>query len=275
LSNPDGEARGKAVYALGAMGPQAGEAVPDLARILSEDPDGNMRNQAALALSKMAPASVKALPELTKALEDKELMVRMNAVMALRRLKAEARPAVPALIKAATDDAHLTNMRTFHFTIQEMAVLALGSASTGTADGVPTLKAALEKGPTDDAKLAAMRALGDVGPEARSTAPLVRTFLDHKMKELRESAAETLESMGEPAKAPEGQGGSEVAPDEFELPEADRVELWEIEHHGNVLVKYGFGPLADALKAADASALTRLTAEDFTGTDLGDPQRFP
>src|SRR5262249_34986383 len=45
----------------------------------------------------------------------------------------------------------------------------------------------------------------------------------------------------------------------------ERERLWQIEHHGNLLVKHGFGPFADALKRGDAEALTRLFAADFAG----------
>jgi hypothetical protein len=49
------------------------------------------------------------------------------------------------------------------------------------------------------------------------------------------------------------------------LPEADREFLWDIEHHGNLLNTYGFSKLADALRDADATALGRLVADNFTG----------
>jgi hypothetical protein len=55
------------------------------------------------------------------------------------------------------------------------------------------------------------------------------------------------------------------------LPDEERARLWEIEHHGNLLAKHGFGPLAAALQKADAAALERLLAADFHGTDLERP----
>src|SRR5262249_1632820 len=57
----------------------------------------------------------------------------------------------------------------------------------------------------------------------------------------------------------------------YELPQAEREYIWEIEHHGNVLVKHGFQRLADALKQADAKALSALLADDFKGADLNAP----
>jgi hypothetical protein len=63
------------------------------------------------------------------------------------------------------------------------------------------------------------------------------------------------------------------------LPDADRVKppleltlavserefLWQVEHHGNLLNRYGFRALADALRRADAAALTALLSADFRG----------
>src|SRR5262249_53048787 len=90
LRSPDAQARRQAAPALGAIGGEAGEAVPALSPLLVEDPDRTVRIEAALALSKMAPASRAAVPELGQALADEEPFVRMNAALALLRLRAEA-----------------------------------------------------------------------------------------------------------------------------------------------------------------------------------------
>jgi hypothetical protein len=49
------------------------------------------------------------------------------------------------------------------------------------------------------------------------------------------------------------------------LPDAELEFLWEVEHRGNILNAFGFKELADALRDADADALTRMLADDFTG----------
>src|SRR5215471_8159739 len=58
-----------------------------------------------------------------------------------------------------------------------------------------------------------------------------------------------------------------------ELPEEETSYLWEIEHRGNVLNRYGFRPLADALVRADQPALLALLARDFTGQGLSAPRQ--
>src|SRR5262245_55135097 len=42
------------------------------------------------------------------------------------------------------------------------------------------------------------------------------------------------------------------------MEQGQREYLWDIEHHGNVLVRYGFRPLADALSRADRQAVAGL-----------------
>ena len=56
------------------------------------------------------------------------------------------------------------------------------------------------------------------------------------------------------------------------LAQTEREFLWEVEHHGNLLSRYGFSALAGALRQADASALTALLCADFTGWTLRQPR---
>jgi HEAT repeat protein len=178
LHDPDAAARARAIHALGAIGPQAEAAVPELADILTQDPEPKSRMEAALALSKMRPASAAAVPALAQALADKDLRVRMNAAIALTGLGAASRPAVPALITALKDETNHTNLNAFSFTIQEEAAIALGRASAGTAAGVPALTEALRTTDFVPLRHAAARALGLVGAEARPAAPLLRQMRD-------------------------------------------------------------------------------------------------
>ncbi|HKI33612.1 MAG TPA: VCBS repeat-containing protein [Gemmataceae bacterium] len=56
------------------------------------------------------------------------------------------------------------------------------------------------------------------------------------------------------------------------LKEEEREYLWNIEHQGNVLVRYGFGPLAAALRQASAPTLLTLLDDDFQGQALREPR---
>ncbi|GEM_PF-3377983 len=195
LHSDDEKARQRAIFAMGAMGAEAGAAVPTLAKLLVEDANREIRNEAALALSKMDPASAAAVAELGKALKDPEPFVRMNVTLALFRLKKAARPTVPALIEELRKVENHTNLNTFTFTLQEMTALALGRASAGTADAVPALSEALEAAGTDSLRTALVRALGDIGPQAKPAAPQLRKLLKTRNADLRETVEEALRSI--------------------------------------------------------------------------------
>ena len=196
LNSPDRDVRISAIAAMGAMGTEAGESVPALAKIMIEDSDKLVRNEAALALSKMAPASAAAVPALAQALEDKESLIRINACFALLRLKTEARSALPALIRALKDENNQSTDQLFHVSVQELAARAVGRATSGTADGVPALLEALSSAHTVDLRIAVARGLGDIGVEARSAAPQLRALLKDKSKLLQQAAEEALQSVG-------------------------------------------------------------------------------
>ena len=273
VDSSDPELRHHALYCLGAIGTDAGEAVPKLAQVMREDADPSARSDAALALSKMAPASRVAVKELAEALGDPEARVRMNAAIALSRLHADARPAIPALIKAINDEDNLTNLQLFAFTIQEMSSIALGRASAGSPEAVPALTEALAAAETEPMRAALARALGEVGADAKPALPLLRVMRKNKTPWLREVAEEALQKIGDTANGSVADDTLATSVSEPELPEAERKYLWEIEHHGNLLVKHGFGPLAAALKAGNATALTELMSADFVGADLREPRR--
>jgi len=198
LNESEAKDRKAAAFALGSIGKDAGESVPELARILTDDPDRECRAEAALALTKMAPASKEAVPALMKALTDSEPLVRLNAALALSKLDADARPAVPELITAMQSPENTTNAGAFHVTIQEMAALALARATAGTADAVPLLTAALEGAKTGDARISYLRALAYVGPEARTAAPQIRAAKKAGSKAVKEEADIALQKIGLP-----------------------------------------------------------------------------
>jgi hypothetical protein len=70
--------------------------------------------------------------------------------------------------------------------------------------------------------------------------------------------------------SPSGTPPSSPPRDESEstltLDEDERAYVWDIEHHGNVLTKYGFKLLAAAVVADDPAALDRMLAPEFTAS---------
>src|SRR5207302_3027816 len=123
------------------------------------------------------------------------------------------------------------------FTIQEMAALALSRAGTGCAEVVPALAAALEAAAPEETRVAVARALGELGAEARPAAPQLRALLKDNSSRVRQAAGDALGMIeGELVPDPKHAGAGAEAGD-LELAEAERSYLWEIEHHGNLLVK--------------------------------------
>lgn len=270
LNDPHKENQVKAIYALGAIGSDAGDAVPALAQLLGH-PDRHIRIEAALALSKMDPASRQAVPALSQALKDEEPWVRMNAAMALFRLGKEAHSALPVLLEAIDDEDNMTNLSAFHFTIQELITLAIGRVSAGESEALSKLVWALDPDNPAEIRTAAARALGEVGPAAKSVAPRLRPMLKEKNEDLRLAVTEALEKIGADSAISQDLANG-LEPENMQLAESELGYLWDIEHHGNILVKYGFSRLAEALKKEDKAGLSRLMPEDFAGTVLDDPQ---
>jgi HEAT repeat protein len=207
LKNADPKARQEAVFALGVIGAEAEEAVPEVCKLL-KDPEPRVRCDAALALLKMYPASRKTAPDLAEVLEDEMPLARINAAIALNRLALEARPAVPALVKALGDKRNDLWIPGFQITIREALLQALGRATAGSTDGVE----ALSKGLKDDSlpqemppetrlncRAAAARALGEVGPEAREAVPLLKAAAKESEPKLRDAAQAALTKI-EPGK---------------------------------------------------------------------------
>src|SRR5690242_1491847 len=77
LDSPNARDRHQAVFALGAIGSEAPDAVPAIARRMLEDDDRDIRSASALALLKMVPVSRAAVAELAQALSDSYDHVRM------------------------------------------------------------------------------------------------------------------------------------------------------------------------------------------------------
>ena len=64
---------------------------------LRASPDAKVRKEAAFKLGNVGPADPSALPALTAALKDRDAAVRGEAILALVKFGAAARPVVPAL----------------------------------------------------------------------------------------------------------------------------------------------------------------------------------
>jgi HEAT repeat protein len=86
LDNEPSEEQSKAALALGRMGAEAKQSVPQLVKLLKEG-DVQGRWSAAAALGQMGAAAEEAMPTLKEALQDENGDVRDAAAKALERIE--------------------------------------------------------------------------------------------------------------------------------------------------------------------------------------------
>lgn len=135
-SNP--RARLSAIRALGAFGPQAGDAVPVLIQAL-EDESWDGRDAAAEALGAIKQGTPEVIAALVRALQDPDERIRMAAARAMGRCKLGHPTAIEALIKGLGDA---------DMNVQLAAVEALGEIGSAARAALPELQKLAETGPS-------------------------------------------------------------------------------------------------------------------------------
>lgn len=135
-SNP--RARLSAIRALGAFGPQAGDAVPVLIQAL-EDESWDGRDAAAEALGAIKQGTPEVIAALVRAVQDPDERVRMAAARAMGRCKLGHPTAIEALIKGLGDA---------DMNVQLAAVEALGEIGPAARAALPELQKLAETGPS-------------------------------------------------------------------------------------------------------------------------------
>ncbi|HTU91220.1 MAG TPA: HEAT repeat domain-containing protein [Gemmataceae bacterium] len=127
----------EAIEALMRIAPHRGEVVPALCAILREPPSNPCRIHAVVALGKMGTNAKDAVPDLIKMLDEepgKAGPIRFHAATALGQIGSEAKKAVPALVKLLNDENAGPGRRT--------VVVALGQMGPAAKDAVAALKKA-------------------------------------------------------------------------------------------------------------------------------------
>jgi WD40 repeat protein len=190
LQNKDWYTRHRAAWDLGDMGPAARAAVPALAKALT-DPDRWVRNSAALALGKVGTAANEAIPALIAAVTDKQRTVRESVAKTLLDLApapAEAVPALSALLKDRDPD------------VRELGCTCLARVGPAAAKAVSALAVTAASDPVYSVRIAAVTALGELGPAAQEAVPMLGTAMKDKDRELRSAAVKALRNIGAAAR---------------------------------------------------------------------------
>jgi HEAT repeat protein len=191
IKEKDGNLRSIVAHALGQIGPDAKDAIPEIVQALNEQNEPYAISALALALGKIGPNAVPALRELLKG---NNVTIQGEAAGALKLMGADAKDAVPELIdvvkkrKDATDIAGL------------QAIDALGKIGPNAKDAVPELTEALkDKTAHSPFRLRAAMALGNMGPAAKDAVPALVDALNAetaKYGPLRFHAATALGQIG-------------------------------------------------------------------------------
>jgi HEAT repeat protein len=211
LKGPDRLVYPAAAFALFKMGAAAKKAIPSLEEAARTGAPA-VRPWAAAALIAIDPTRKDSfLPEIMKSLQDQKDNVKVHAAKALRNLRGMAREAAPELVKLTL---HGTGKSSSAATAQALDVIEpsdkdlrpiIEALREGSGDAaralcwieraalmaIPELTAAL-RNPDSDVREAAARALGNLGPEARSAAGALRERLRDRRKAVRRAAREAL-----------------------------------------------------------------------------------
>ena len=166
LNDPSADVRGYAASALGAIGPSAEPGVDALARATS-DADLGVARRAIVAIGEIGPKAVKALPKLRRRLADPDPNFRRIAARALGGLAAKAEPAADELVaRMFNDDDPVVCREAAH---------ALGAIGRPVSRVVPALtEIVADDDIAPSTRYAAVTALGQIGPSARSAVEPLR-----------------------------------------------------------------------------------------------------
>jgi len=160
LTDPSADVRGYAASALGAIGPDAELGVDALSRA-TNDVDPAVARRAIVAVGEIGPRAVRALPRLRRRLADPDPNFRRIAARALGGLAEKAEPAADELIARMFNDDDLVVCRE--------AAHALGAIGRPVSRVVPALAEVVADAETaPSTRFAAVTALGQIGPSARS-----------------------------------------------------------------------------------------------------------
>jgi HEAT repeat protein len=177
-------ARSMAAWALGRIGPAAESEIPFLIETMHATKLVAVRRSTAVALGNFGPAAKAAVSELVKMLGNEDEIVRVNAAVALWKIKGHPK-AVPALLEM---------LRRAEPAQAYPAAVALGQMEKEADTVAPALIDALHS-PSADVRRAASRSLGQLGKAAFPALGKARALKD-KDPEARRLVIEALSWMG-------------------------------------------------------------------------------
>lgn len=185
--------RRQALGVLGAIGPAAKAAVPDLVAALA-DADEACSTEAAVALAAIGPDAAVAVPGLQKQLADGvPAGSRYTAAYALGRIGPAAKAALPRLLELSKSDDEIMA------TVAAWAALKIEPADAALIEtAIPLLRRAI-RGDRDMVRLEAAVALGDIGKAAATAIPILELVSEEDpLPGVRAAAAEAIRKIRAP-----------------------------------------------------------------------------
>jgi HEAT repeat protein len=179
--------------ALAAIGPDAAEAVPTLAKLLGNGHQPKLRLEAAMALSSIGPEAASALPELLNSLDKNDPVVMPGAIFAIGRLGALGRPAEKKLRDLVARGDPFTRV------IGTWAICKINPDNQKLiADSLPVLVTALiDKEPRTRA--AATKSIVDLKPRPALLMPAIDKIMDAVRPDSMNNIVEAVADAGVPA----------------------------------------------------------------------------
>ncbi len=194
--------KARAALALVDIAPASGEGVAVLVALLNDGED--FRGPAVEVLGRLGPRASAAIPALVAVSGDTKSAYRFKAIQALTRIDRGHEAILPALIELASVEPAPTATKATKSRMAEDkrdAIVTISRMGVKALPAVPCLVRVLEVQSYDKQdswesgeKLAAVRALGRIGPAARDTVPFLikamRTERHPDVNEQRRRAAE-------------------------------------------------------------------------------------
>lgn len=193
LRDEDPRVRYCCVCALGYLGPEAKDAVPELIKKLNDMKmirGSEEKSSEDVVVETLARIGAEAVPALTGALRDKDDVVRAKAARTLGEIGLPAKPAVPTLMTALHDQSVMVSLE---------SACALVRVGEGPREPIKVLTELL-KHQTAEIRWNAADGLRRIGKKGASAVPaLIRSLKDEDVQ-VRRQAARALEKMGDQAK---------------------------------------------------------------------------
>lgn len=176
--DPDARVRINAVQCLGAAGPAAEAAIPELCMAL-KDSQKPIRDK---AVESIATIGKPAVPALRQTLKEVGEHPRTHAAQALRKIGKDAAEAIPELVAAFQDDS---------VEVKAATISALVAVGFPAPEFLPLLKEALQH-PEEHVQLVAVSALGKFEGDPKVVIPLLTEIVQKGSKNKRATAVQAL-----------------------------------------------------------------------------------